>query len=156
MSKKQKPKNVVIANDEFDRPTIYADDIEMDENGFMNILKLLDESLGNNVHNHFQKRIETKLFQCLKCNEHCIMLIFAPDARENNDMRAYARSLQDHMKKYDVPTWIIGPEINGPTDDEPAYTLKAWPKMGDKVLMIRPSEMNKIIVEHEAMHCRMV
>ena len=154
MGKKNKLNKLGYSKEEFGRPTIYADDIEIDKKGFMDILNLIDDSLSTNDQIHFQKRVESKLFQCLKCIEHCVMLIFAPDARDNNDLRAYVRCLEDHMKNYDVPTWIIGPEINGPTDDEPAYTLKAWPKMGDEVFMIRASEMNKIIAEHEAIHCR--
>jgi hypothetical protein len=99
------------------------------------------------------KKVESKLFQCLKCKQNAIMLIFAPDAQDNDDLRHYVAQMQNYMQEYDVPTWVIGPEKRGPSEDESAFTLKAWPTMGDKVYMIRSSEMNQIIGQHETDHC---
>lgn len=161
MSKKKKSKKTETQNIGMDidgelsemmgRPTLFSDDINLNEQGFLGALDMLDQMQNMTPH---QKMVESKLFQCDDCGEHAIMLIFANDATNDDEMHGYVHAMHDHIMKYKIPTWIIGPELEGPTEDEPHPTLKAYPIEGDKVEEIRPSEMNKTIMEHEENHCK--
>ncbi|MBM3282953.1 hypothetical protein FJY90_01740 [Candidatus Gottesmanbacteria bacterium] len=100
------------------------------------------------------KRAASQLIQCEKCRANVALLIFADDATDRGGLEDYARLMYPKVVELNLPTWVIGPPINGkPSFDSPSEILKIWPKR-EAVCQLSPEEFDPIIKALVTTHCR--
>jgi len=100
------------------------------------------------------KQVATELIQCEKCGTNVALLIFADDAIDLGGLEDYARLMYLKVVELNVPTWVIGPPIDGePSPDSPADILKIWPER-EALCQLRPDDFNPIIEALATTHCR--
>jgi len=100
------------------------------------------------------KRIASQLIQCEKCRVGVALLIFADDAIDRGGLEDYARLMYPKVVELNLPTWIIGPPINGrPSPDSASEVLKIWPER-EAVCQLSPEEFDPIIEALITTHCK--
>jgi len=100
------------------------------------------------------KRIASQLIQCERCGANVALLIFADDATDRGGLEDYARLMYPKVVELNLPTWVIGPPINGrPSPDSASEILKIWPKR-EAVCQLSPEEFDPIIEVLVTTHCR--
>ena len=98
-------------------------------------------------------RVATKLMQCERCDAIVALLIFADDDADQGGLEDCARLMYRKVVELDVPTWVIGPPIDGnPSPESPADILKIWPER-EAIRQLRPDEFNPIIEALITTHC---
>jgi hypothetical protein len=99
------------------------------------------------------QRVLKKLMQCEKCGEFVALLIFAEKAHSLGDMEDYARMMYREVTQYNLPTWVIGPQVGTePYPERPSDILKIWPSR-EPVRRLRPDEFNAEIGKLQKAHC---
>jgi len=99
------------------------------------------------------KRVANKLMQCERCGAFVALLIFADDATDRGGLEDYARLMYPRVVELNLPTWVIGPPIEGePSPESPADILKIWPER-EALCQLRPDEFNSIIEALATTHC---
>ncbi len=96
--------------------------------------------------------VESKYFQCEKCGEHCIRLIFAPQAETAMQLMEFSEMMRPDYESENCEVWIIGAPENETDPDCGHITMQAWPSQ-QKPKSIPASELNKRIVNLEENHC---
>jgi len=100
------------------------------------------------------KRVASTLMQCERCDANVALLIFADDATDRGGLEDYARLMYPKVVELNVPTWVIGPPIDGePSPDSPSDILKIWPER-EALCQLRPDDFNPIIEALATTHCR--
>lgn len=96
--------------------------------------------------------VESKYFQCEKCGEHSIRLIFAPQVETAIQLIEFSEMMKPDFKKENCEVWIIGAPEDETDPDCGHITMQAWPSQ-QKPKSIPASEFNKRIVSLEENHC---
>jgi len=96
--------------------------------------------------------VESKYFQCEKCGENSIRLIFAPQAETALQLIEFCEMIRPDFEKDNCEVWIIGPPENKTDPDCGHITMQAWPSQ-KKPILIPANEFNKRIVTLEENHC---
>lgn len=92
-----------------------------------------------------------RLLQCARCGEPVALLIDAPDAVGPAEFEDQARLMYPEYVRHDLPTWIVGPELDG-GGGMLADTMMVWPERGPiERLLLEP--FNARIEELRARHC---
>lgn len=100
------------------------------------------------------KQVASQLIQCKRCGTGVALLIFADNATDRGGLEDYARLMYPKVVELNVPTWVIGPPINGkPSFDSPSEILKIWPKR-EAVCQLSPDEFEPTIEKLATTHCR--
>jgi hypothetical protein len=100
------------------------------------------------------KWLENKLLQCHRCDTVVARLVFAPEATDEGRFEDYARMLFGTFREMDVPTWIIGPDLDGgPPEMRPADIMQVWPVRG-RIRRRRPAEFSPELDAIQEGHCR--
>lgn len=88
-----------------------------------------------------------------KCEAFVALLIYAEKARSLGEMEDYARMIHREVTQYNLPTWVIGPQVGTePFPERPADILKIWPSR-EPVRRLRPDEFNAEIGRLQKTHC---
>ncbi len=93
--------------------------------------------------------VESKYFQC---GEHCIRLIFAPQAETAIQLIKFSEMMRSDFEKENCEVWVIGEPENEIDPDCGHITMQVWPSQ-QKPKFIPASEFNKRIVSLEESHC---
>ncbi len=96
--------------------------------------------------------VESKYFQCEKCGEHSIRLIFAPQAETAIQLIEFSEMMRPDYESENCEVWIIGAPENETDPDCGHITMQAWPSQ-QKPKLIPASEFNKRIMHSEENHC---
>lgn len=96
--------------------------------------------------------VESKYFQCEKCGENCIRLIFAPQAETAVELQDFSEKIRHNYESETCEVWIISAPENETDPDCGHITMQAWPSYQEPKL-IPASEFNKRIVHCEENHC---
>ncbi|MEK7396096.1 MAG: hypothetical protein AAB116_04070 [Candidatus Poribacteria bacterium] len=92
--------------------------------------------------------------QCETCGAFVALLIFADNAIDSGGLEDHARLMYQKVMELNVPTWVIGPPIDGESSPEsPSDILKIWPER-EPIRQLRPDEFNPIIEALATTHCR--
>lgn len=96
--------------------------------------------------------VESKYFQCEKCGEHSIRLIFVPQAETAIELIEFSEIMRHDYESENCDVWIIGAPENETDPDCGHITMQAWPSQQEPK-SIPASEFNKRIVHSEENHC---
>ena len=99
--------------------------------------------------------VENKYFECEKCGEYCMRLIFAPDSATDSALRDLTEMMRSDVEQEHCEVWVIGPPENDYDEDCGHLTMQVWPVQGEPK-SIPASVFNKRIVELEERHCSAV
>jgi len=70
-----------------------------------------------------------KLMQCRRCGAVKSHRVFAPGATTVGDLETQARRVHAKIVKIDLPTWVVGVDMDTPyPEDFAALVRKVWPK----------------------------
>ena len=101
-----------------------------------------------------QQMVESKHISCERCGAMVALLIFADHATGQGGLEDDARLMHAHVKRFNVPTWVIGPQTgNDPEPKRPADILKIWPQR-EPMQRLRPDEFNPLLDPLIQGHCR--
>ncbi len=64
--------------------------------------------------------VKSQIMQCVKCDAHIAMLIFADNAWTLDRLEDYAQMMYPNYSEMGLPTWIIGSPLNN-SMDAPVY-----------------------------------
>jgi hypothetical protein len=96
--------------------------------------------------------IESRVILCDRCSSPVALLIFA-EGETLGHLEDYTRMMFQKVRQLNVPTWVIGPPRGDrPPMDQPANTLKIWPKR-EPLERLSPNEFNPRLDILIAMHC---
>ena len=97
--------------------------------------------------------LENKLLQCPHCGTAVARLVFAPEATDQSRFEDYARLLFPSFAQFDMPTWIIGPDLaGGPPEARPADIMQLWPTRGP-IRRLSPALFNPELQLVQEQHC---
>jgi hypothetical protein len=97
--------------------------------------------------------IESEHIPCERCGALVAMIIFAPEATDAGRFEDYARLMYVQYERLNMPTWIIGPALEGgPPMHRPADILKVWPERAP-FERLRPDQFNPMLEQLAAGHC---
>ena len=54
--------------------------------------------------------VENKYFECEKCGEYCMRLIFAPDSATDSALRAFTEIMRSDFEQEHCEVWVIAPQ----------------------------------------------
>ncbi len=101
-----------------------------------------------------QHQVASKHIECEQCGAMVALLIFADHATDQGGLEDYARLMHIHVKRFNVPTWVIGPQTGQePEPERPADILKIWPQR-EPIQHLRPDEFNPLLDPLIQGHCR--
>ena len=100
--------------------------------------------------------IPSKVFPCPKCNEVTAMMLFDDNATTQGELEDHVRLMYSKVKELNVPTWVVGKEIEIESPDGIQYgkaiSMKVWPNR-EEVKYIDSNEFNHIIDTYMNSHC---
>jgi|SRR6266705_4328452 len=95
----------------------------------------------------------TSLQQCTHCGKDIAFLIFGDNTSDAAGLEAYARLMDDPIRRTNLPTYILGAASDtGPIDEQPSLLLKVWP-VQEEPRVITPPEWDRLIEQLSELHC---
>jgi hypothetical protein len=101
------------------------------------------------------RQVATSLQQCVHCGQDIALLIFGDNARDTEGLEAYARLMEEPIKKTDLPTYVIAPPSDAKDLDSPALLLKVYPDQGEPGYTT-PDEWQQLIRVLSDGHCEQI
>jgi hypothetical protein len=100
--------------------------------------------------------IPSKVFPCPKCNEVTAMMLFDDNATTQSELEDHVRLMYSKVKELNVPTWVVGKEIEIESPDGIKYgkaiSMKVWPNR-EEVKYRDSNEFNYMIDTYMNSHC---
>jgi len=100
--------------------------------------------------------IPSKVFPCPECNEVIAMILFDNNATTQSELEDHVRLMYSKVKELNVPTWVVGKEIEIESPDGIKYgkaiSMKVWPNR-EEVKYIDSNEFNHMIDIYINSHC---
>lgn len=100
--------------------------------------------------------IPSKVFPCPVCNEITAMMLFDDNATTQGELEDHVRLMYSKVKELNVPTWVVGKEIEMESLDGIKYakaiSMKVWPNR-EEVKYIDSNEFNHMIDTYMNSHC---
>ncbi len=127
------------------------------------ITQSMEEILGksNNITEAYSTKkenyiIPSKVFPCPVCNQITSMMLFDDTATTQGELEDHVRLMYSKVKELNVPTWVIGKEIEMESPDGVKYakaiSMKVWPNR-EEVKYIDSNEFNNMIDIYINSHC---
>ncbi len=97
--------------------------------------------------------LENRLVQCPRCGTGVARLVCAPAAVDRGHFEDHARMLFPTFADFDMPTWIIGPDLDdGPLETRQNNIMQVWPTRGP-IRRLSPVLFNPELVQLQQEHC---
>lgn len=98
------------------------------------------------------QRTATSLQQCKHCGKDIALLIFGDNASDVAGLEAYARLMEEPIKRTNLPTYVIAPPDDKTDLDNPALLLKVYPSREEQGFTT-PTEWEALIRTLSNEHC---
>jgi hypothetical protein len=98
-------------------------------------------------------KVITSVQHCNHCGKDIALLIFADNASNLAELKAYAQVMAEDIKRTNLPTYVLAAPNDPSFTESPSLLLKVHPAM-EEPFFITPDEWKNLITKISNTHCK--